>query len=74
MKKKWRLGVHYNKEGYGDTVQIQFLGRDNEWQTQSQYDVIDGMVSVNALHELTQIRELDYEQTYSVKISDKEVW
>lgn len=71
-KKYWRLG-HYSKGGR-TAFQIQFMNRNGEWLTQSQFvSSEDGWIPESILWEIIGLRNNDYEQTYIYSIGAKRV-
>lgn len=69
MKRKWRLGFSKDEK----FIQVQFKV-DGEWLTQTQYEVVDGLISKDILDEISQLIWLDYNNSYSVELENDEIW
>lgn len=68
-RRKWRLG--FSKDEI--FIQVQFKV-DGEWLTQTQYEVVDGLISKDILDEISELIWLDYNNSYSVELDNDEIW
>ena len=50
------------------------LDYDDEWLTQTQYEVVDGLISKDILEEISRLIWLDYNNSYSVELENDEIW
>ena len=68
-RRKWRLGFSKDEK----FIQVQFKV-DGEWLTQTQYEVVDGLISKDILDEISKLIWLDYNNSYSVELENDEIW